>query len=179
VSKTALGIRPFSRLRRKNSEYKILLVQSFRKLKGDLTGSSNSKSFSVEKIQELIRNNTTITVIQHTSSYNSATQLDPPISSYSNTVYTERGKEADIHKARSLKCQYITRATSASSKLYNREPISTIDTYKNGKNANIYSSTSPGRGISRLSRCGISSVTSGLNPFVRRHLNFAWPLQGR
>jgi hypothetical protein len=140
VSKTALGIRPFSSLRRKNSEYKILLVQSFGELKGDLTGSSNSKSFSVEKIQELIRNNTTITVIQHTSSYNSATRLDPPIPSCSNTVYTERWKEADIHKARSLKCQYITRATSASSKLYNREPSSTIDTYKNGKNAYIYSS---------------------------------------
>jgi hypothetical protein len=50
VSKTALGIRPFNNLRKKNSEYKILLVQSFRELKGDLTGSSNFKSFSVEKI---------------------------------------------------------------------------------------------------------------------------------
>jgi hypothetical protein len=30
VSKTALGIRPFGSLRRKNSEYKILLVQSFK-----------------------------------------------------------------------------------------------------------------------------------------------------
>jgi hypothetical protein len=62
ASKTALGIRTFDSLKRKNSEHKILLVQSFRELKGDLTGSSNSKSFSVEKIQELIRNNATITV---------------------------------------------------------------------------------------------------------------------
>jgi hypothetical protein len=74
-AKTASGIRPFNSLRKKkNSEYKILLVLSFGELKGDLTGSSNSKSFSVEKIQELIRNNATITVIQPTSSYNM--QLD-------------------------------------------------------------------------------------------------------
>jgi hypothetical protein len=140
VSKTALGIRPFSSLRRKNSEYKILLVQSFGELKGDLIGSSNSKSFSVEKIQELIRNNTTIRVIQHTSSYNNATRLDPPIPRCSNTVYTERWKEADIHKVRSLKCQYITKATSVSSKLYNREPSSTIDAFKNTKKTEyIYS----------------------------------------
>jgi hypothetical protein len=73
VRNTVLGIRPFNSLKRKNSEHKILLVQSFGELKGDLTGSSNSKSFSVEKIQELIRNNATITMIQHTSSYNGAT----------------------------------------------------------------------------------------------------------
>jgi hypothetical protein len=86
VSKTALGIRPFDNLKRKNSEHKILLVQSFREQKGDLTGYSNSKSFNIEKIKELIRNNATITVIQHTSSYNGATRLDPPIPSGSNTV---------------------------------------------------------------------------------------------
>jgi hypothetical protein len=108
-------------------------------LKGDLTGSSNSKSFSIEKIQELIRNNTTIIVIQHISSYNSATRLDPPISSCSNKVYTERWKEVDIHKARSLKCQYITRTTNSSSKIYNQEPNSTIDTFKNTKTEYIYS----------------------------------------
>ena len=50
MSKTASGIRPFNNLRKKNSEYKILLVLSFGELKGDLNGSSNSKSFSVEKI---------------------------------------------------------------------------------------------------------------------------------
>jgi hypothetical protein len=62
------------------------LGYEFGELKYDLTGSSNSKSFSVEKIQELIRDNATITVIQPTSSYNSATRLDPPILSCSNTV---------------------------------------------------------------------------------------------
>jgi hypothetical protein len=86
VRKTSLGIRPFDSLKRKKLEHKILLVRSFGELKGDLTGSSNSKSFIVEKIQELIRNNATITVIQHTSSYNDATRLDPPIPSGSNTV---------------------------------------------------------------------------------------------
>jgi hypothetical protein len=35
----------------------------------------------------------------------------------------------------------LTRATSASLKLYNREPCSTIDPYKNGENAYIYSKT--------------------------------------
>jgi len=73
VNKTAFGIIPSSSLRKKNSEDKILLVHSFRELKGDMTGSFNSKSFNIEKIQELIRNNATITVIKHTSSYNSAT----------------------------------------------------------------------------------------------------------
>jgi len=73
MNKTTLGIIPSSSMRKKNSEDQILLVHSFRELKGDLTGSFNSKSFSVEKIQELIRNNATITVIKHTSSYNSDT----------------------------------------------------------------------------------------------------------
>jgi hypothetical protein len=45
----------------------------------------------------------------------------------------------NIHKVRNLKCQYITRATNASSKHYNWEPSSTIDPYKNGENAYIYS----------------------------------------
>jgi hypothetical protein len=35
----------------------------------------------------------------------------------------------------------LTRATSAATKLYNRDPSSTIDPYKNGKNAYIYSKT--------------------------------------
>jgi hypothetical protein len=35
---------------KKNSENRILLVQGFKKLKEDLTGSSNSKSFSVKAI---------------------------------------------------------------------------------------------------------------------------------
>jgi hypothetical protein len=48
-------------------------------------------------------------------------------------------KETDIHKARSLKSSYITRDNSASLKLYNREPCSTIDRYQNGENAYIYS----------------------------------------
>jgi hypothetical protein len=86
ASKTALGIRPFDSLKRKNSEHKILLVQSFGELKGDLTGSSNSKSFGIEKIQEMIRNNATITMIQHASSYNGEIRLDPPIPSGSNTL---------------------------------------------------------------------------------------------
>jgi hypothetical protein len=34
----------------KNSEAKILLVQSFKELRGDSTESSNSKSFSAKKI---------------------------------------------------------------------------------------------------------------------------------
>jgi hypothetical protein len=37
-------------LQRKNSENRILLVQGFKKLKEDLTGSSNSKSFSAKRI---------------------------------------------------------------------------------------------------------------------------------
>jgi hypothetical protein len=41
---------------------------------------------SAEKTQELVRNVATVAVIQPTSSYNNATQLDPPISSCSNTV---------------------------------------------------------------------------------------------
>jgi hypothetical protein len=48
-------------------------------------------------------------------------------------------KEIDIHKARSLKSSYITRDNSASLKLYNRELCSTIDAYKNGEIAYIYS----------------------------------------
>jgi hypothetical protein len=40
----------FGSLRMKNSEAKILLVQSFKELKSDSTGSSNSKSFSATKI---------------------------------------------------------------------------------------------------------------------------------
>jgi hypothetical protein len=59
---------------------------------------------SAEKTQELIRNVATIAVIQPTSSYNSATRLDPPILSCSNTVNKEMKNEADIHKVRSLKC---------------------------------------------------------------------------
>jgi hypothetical protein len=97
LNKISLGIRPSNSLRKKNLEDKILLVQSFRELKGDLTGSFNSKSFNVEKIQELIRNNVTIKVIKHTSSYNNATRLDPPISRCSNTVLIKRWKEVDIH----------------------------------------------------------------------------------
>jgi hypothetical protein len=48
-------------------------------------------------------------------------------------------KETDVHKVRSLKISYITRDNSASLKLYNRELCSTIDGYKNGENAYIYS----------------------------------------
>jgi hypothetical protein len=59
---------------------------------------------SAKKTQELIRNVATVAVIQPTSSYNSATRLDPPILSCSNTVNKEMEKEADIHKVRSLKC---------------------------------------------------------------------------
>jgi hypothetical protein len=169
VSKTAWGVRPFSSLRRKNSEYKILLVRSFGELKGDLTGSSNSKSFSIEKIQELIRNNTTITVIQHTSSSNNATRLDSPIPSCSNTVYTERWKEADIHKARSLKCQYITKATNASSKLYNREPSSTIDTFQNTIIENIYSEQCASLGISRVAETLKSNLSCASSLVGREH----------
>jgi hypothetical protein len=35
----------------------------------------------------------------------------------------------------------LTRTTSTTKKLYNREPSSTIDPYKNGENAYIYSKT--------------------------------------
>jgi hypothetical protein len=67
-----LGKQAFGSLKKKNSEAKILLVQSFKELKGDSTGSSNSKLFpALGKSQEPIRNNVTITVIQPTSSYNS------------------------------------------------------------------------------------------------------------
>jgi hypothetical protein len=59
---------------------------------------------STKKTQELIRNIATIVVIQPTSSYNNATQLDTPIPSCSNTVNKEMEKEANIHKIRSLKC---------------------------------------------------------------------------
>jgi hypothetical protein len=47
---TTLGIKACSSLQRKNSENRILLVQGFKKLKEDLTGSSNSKSFSAKRI---------------------------------------------------------------------------------------------------------------------------------
>jgi hypothetical protein len=40
----------FGSLRMKNSEAKLLLVQSFKEMKSDSTGSSNSKSFSATKI---------------------------------------------------------------------------------------------------------------------------------
>jgi hypothetical protein len=50
-------------------------------------------------------------------------------------------KGTDIHKERSLKSAYITRDNSASLNLYNRELCSTIDRYKNGENAFIYSKT--------------------------------------
>jgi hypothetical protein len=40
-----LGQQAFGSLRRKNSEAKILLVQSFKELRGDSTESFNSKSF--------------------------------------------------------------------------------------------------------------------------------------
>jgi hypothetical protein len=59
---------------------------------------------SIEKTQELIRNDATVAVIQPTSSYNSMTRLDPPIPSCSNKVNKEMEKEVDIHKVRSLKC---------------------------------------------------------------------------
>jgi hypothetical protein len=63
----------FDILRRKNSEDKILLTLSFKELKGGSIGFSNFEPFSIEKAQELIRNPTTITVIQPTSSYNNTT----------------------------------------------------------------------------------------------------------
>jgi hypothetical protein len=45
-----LGRQAFGSLKMKNSEAKILLVQSFEELKRDSTGSSNSESFSAKKI---------------------------------------------------------------------------------------------------------------------------------
>jgi hypothetical protein len=45
-----LGRQAFGSLRMKNSETKILLVRSFKELRGKSTESFNSKSFSVEKI---------------------------------------------------------------------------------------------------------------------------------
>ena len=45
-----LGQQAFRSLRKKKSEAKILLVQSFKELKSDSTGSSNSESFSAKKI---------------------------------------------------------------------------------------------------------------------------------
>jgi hypothetical protein len=47
---TALGIRLAAVCRGKTLKNRILLVQGFKKLKEDLTGSSNSKSFSVKEI---------------------------------------------------------------------------------------------------------------------------------
>jgi hypothetical protein len=47
---TALGIRLATVYRGKTLKNRILLVQGFKKLKKDLTGSSNSKSFSVKEI---------------------------------------------------------------------------------------------------------------------------------
>jgi hypothetical protein len=61
----------FQQLEEENLRIQDPLGSELGELKGDLTGSSNSKSFSIEKIQELIRDNATITVIQPTSSYNS------------------------------------------------------------------------------------------------------------
>jgi hypothetical protein len=48
-------------------------------------------------------------------------------------------KETGIHKARSLKKFIHNQNNSASLKLYNRELCSTIDRYKNGENALLYS----------------------------------------
>jgi hypothetical protein len=45
-----LGQQAFRSLRMKNSEAKILLVQSFKELRGDSTESFNSKSFNAKKI---------------------------------------------------------------------------------------------------------------------------------
>jgi hypothetical protein len=44
------GQQAFGSLQKKDSERKIRLVQGLKKLKGDLTGSSNSKSLSAGKI---------------------------------------------------------------------------------------------------------------------------------
>jgi hypothetical protein len=45
-----LGRQAFEILREKNSKAKILLVQSFKELRGDSTESFNSKSFNAKKI---------------------------------------------------------------------------------------------------------------------------------
>jgi hypothetical protein len=95
----------------------------------------------------------------------------------------------------------LTRETSAATKLYNQEPISTIDPYKNGENAYIYSKTT----TTAKTRCCIKNIASAglltvctcrlwpiVHPglgvplakfghlfFVRRHLNYTWLLQGK
>jgi hypothetical protein len=46
----SFGQQAYNSLQRKDSECKIRLVQSLEKLKGDLTGSSNSKSLSDGKV---------------------------------------------------------------------------------------------------------------------------------
>jgi hypothetical protein len=45
-----LGQQAFDSLQKKDSESKIHLVQGLKELKGDLTGSSNSKSLSTGEI---------------------------------------------------------------------------------------------------------------------------------
>jgi hypothetical protein len=45
-----LGQQAFGSLQKKDSESKIRLVQGLKELKGDLTGSSNSKSLSAGEI---------------------------------------------------------------------------------------------------------------------------------
>ena len=48
-------------------------------------------------------------------------------------------KKTICHKAINLICSCITRELESVLKLYNRELCSTIDRYKNGENAYIYS----------------------------------------
>jgi hypothetical protein len=66
-------------------------------------------------------------------------------------------------------------------KLYSRELCSTIDAYKNGKNAYIYSKQNQQQNeilhYLTLAAC-LHSQTCRLISFARRHLNCAWLQQG-
>jgi hypothetical protein len=82
-----LGQQAFGSLQKKYSERKIRLVQGLKELKGDLTGSSNSKSLSAGEI--------TRTDQRHCNYYSyplqhhpiiATTRLDPPIPRCSNAV---------------------------------------------------------------------------------------------
>jgi hypothetical protein len=63
-------------------------------------------------------------------------------------------------------------------KLYSRELCSTIDAYKNGKNAYIYSSKFAQQRRARTSKAWHPFSQTRTKSFVRRHLNSAWLLQG-
>jgi hypothetical protein len=88
-------------------------------------------------------------------------------------------KEADIHKARSLKSSYITRVNNDSLNLYNREPRSTIDHYKMEKMPTYTLPFLSSRGGAlKLSKGDVSSIKSVFFSPVVCLFNSTWLMPG-